>query len=85
MFSSSGPGPKRSKCLIVIIKDQGTTLNPDKTPSFLDADMDKIFREIAWKAVVEHPPLRRHRQEEQKMTWELSGRERVPDLIVDEN
>ncbi len=24
-------------------------------PSFLSADLDKIFREIAWKAVVEHP------------------------------
>ncbi|MDB4385621.1 hypothetical protein N9Z12_06210 [Opitutaceae bacterium] len=24
-------------------------------PSFLTADLDKIFREIAWKAVVEHP------------------------------
>jgi hypothetical protein len=27
----------------------------NKTPSFLTADLDKIFREIAWKAVVEHP------------------------------
>jgi len=27
----------------------------DKNPSFLSADLDKIFREIAWKAVVEHP------------------------------
>jgi len=26
-----------------------------KNPSFLSADLDKIFREIAWKAVVEHP------------------------------
>jgi len=26
-----------------------------KAPSFLSADLDKIFREIAWKAVVEHP------------------------------
>jgi hypothetical protein len=26
-----------------------------KNPSFLIADLDKIFREIAWKAVVEHP------------------------------
>ncbi len=26
-----------------------------KTPSFLSADLDKTFREIAWKAVVEHP------------------------------
>ena len=26
-----------------------------KNPSFLTADMDRIFREIAWKAVVEHP------------------------------
>lgn len=24
-------------------------------PSFVSADLDKIFREIAWKAVVEHP------------------------------
>ncbi len=27
----------------------------DKNPSFLSDDLDKIFREIAWKAVVEHP------------------------------
>jgi len=27
----------------------------NKNPSFLSADLDKIFREIAWKAVVEHP------------------------------
>ena len=27
----------------------------NKNPSFLNADLDKIFREIAWKAVVEHP------------------------------
>lgn len=27
----------------------------NKSPSFLSADLDKIFREIAWKAVVEHP------------------------------
>ena len=27
----------------------------NKTPSFLTADLDKVFREIAWKAVVEHP------------------------------
>ncbi len=26
-----------------------------KNPSFLSADLDTIFREIAWKAVVEHP------------------------------
>jgi len=26
-----------------------------ENPSFLSADLDKIFREIAWKAVVEHP------------------------------
>jgi hypothetical protein len=26
-----------------------------KNPSFLSDDLDKIFREIAWKAVVEHP------------------------------
>ena len=26
-----------------------------KNPSFLSAALDKIFREIAWKAVVEHP------------------------------
>jgi len=27
----------------------------NKNPEFLTADLDKIFREIAWKAVVEHP------------------------------
>jgi hypothetical protein len=27
----------------------------NKNPSFLSADLDKSFREIAWKAVVEHP------------------------------
>ena len=27
----------------------------NKNPSFLTADVDKIFREIAWKAVVGHP------------------------------
>ena len=27
----------------------------NKNPSFLSAALDKIFREIAWKAVVEHP------------------------------
>ena len=27
----------------------------DQNPGFLNADMDKVFREIAWKAVVEHP------------------------------
>lgn len=27
----------------------------EKTPSFLSSDLDKVFREIAWKAVVEHP------------------------------
>lgn len=27
----------------------------DQNPSFLTDDLDKIFREIAWKAVVEHP------------------------------
>jgi hypothetical protein len=27
----------------------------NKNPSFLNADLDKIFREIAWKAVMEHP------------------------------
>ena len=27
----------------------------NKTPSFLSDELDKIFREIAWKAVVEHP------------------------------
>ena len=27
----------------------------NKNPSFLSTDLDKIFREIAWKAVVEHP------------------------------
>lgn len=27
----------------------------NKNPSFLSADLDKVFREIAWKAVVEHP------------------------------
>ncbi len=27
----------------------------NKNPSFLSADLDEIFREIAWKAVVEHP------------------------------
>ena len=26
-----------------------------QNPGFLNADMDKVFREIAWKAVVEHP------------------------------
>lgn len=26
-----------------------------KNPGFLTADVDKILREIAWKAVVEHP------------------------------
>ena len=26
-----------------------------RSPSFLSAALDKIFREIAWKAVVEHP------------------------------
>lgn len=26
-----------------------------KNPSFLSAGLDKVFREIAWKAVVEHP------------------------------
>jgi hypothetical protein len=30
-------------------------INFKKNPSFLSADLDKIFREIAWKAVVEHP------------------------------
>ena len=27
----------------------------NRNPSFLSADLDEIFREIAWKAVVEHP------------------------------
>ena len=27
----------------------------NKNPEFLTADLDKIFRKIAWKAVVEHP------------------------------
>ena len=27
----------------------------NKNPSFLSDALDKIFREIAWKAVVEHP------------------------------
>lgn len=32
-----------------------TPIKFNKNPSFLSADVDKIFREIAWKAVVEHP------------------------------
>ena len=27
----------------------------NKNPEFLTADLDKMFREIGWKAVVEHP------------------------------
>ena len=32
-----------------------TPIKFKKNPSFLSTDLDKIFREIAWKAVVEHP------------------------------
>ncbi len=32
-----------------------TPIKFNKNPGFLSADLDKVFREIAWKAVVEHP------------------------------